>query len=95
MTEYIDKKKFQSFLERKSETECVGCGEIDCLACVEQWLGEICAADVVEVVRCRDCVHRRTDDCSMYIRCDCGAQHSWETANDFCSWGEGKEKSNG
>ena len=55
------------------------------------------AADVVEVVRCEDCIRRGTEGCAMYwgtedcaIRygCEYGEQHTWETDNDFCSWGE-------
>ena len=45
-------------------------------------------ADVVEVVRCRDCRWRGREDCAMFYRCDCGEQHTWETDNDFCSYGE-------
>lgn len=44
------------------------------------------AADVV--VRCENCIHRGTEDCAMYYGCECGEQGSWETDNDFCSWGE-------
>ena len=46
------------------------------------------AADVVEVVRCKDCKYRKTEDCAMYYECDCGEQHTWETDEDFCSYGE-------
>lgn len=44
-------------------------------------------ADVVEVVRCKDCILRNTDDCAMNYKCDCGSQYSWENDTDFCSWG--------
>ena len=44
--------------------------------------------DVVEVVRCKDCRRRGREDCAMFYRCNCGEQHTWETDNDFCSWGE-------
>lgn len=46
--------------------------------------------DVVEVVRCKDCKYRKTAECSMYVECDCGSQHTWECDNDFCSYGERK-----
>lgn len=46
-------------------------------------------ADVVEVVRCKDCRWRGREDCAMFYRCECGEQHTWETDNDFCSYGEG------
>ena len=45
-------------------------------------------ADVVEVVRCKDCRLRGREDCAMFYRCECGEQHTWETDNDFCSYGE-------
>ena len=49
---------------------------------------DIPAADVVEVVRCKDCRLRGREDCAMFYRCECGEQHTWETDNDFCSYGE-------
>lgn len=45
------------------------------------------AADVAEVVRCKDCVWRGREECAMFYCCDCGEQHTWETDNDFCSYG--------
>lgn len=47
------------------------------------------AADVVPVVRCKDCRLRGREECAMFYRCECGEQHTWETDNDFCSYGEG------
>lgn len=47
------------------------------------------AADVAPVVRCKDCRWRGREDCAMFYRCECGEQHTWETDNDFCSYGEG------
>lgn len=49
------------------------------------------AVDAVEVVRCKDCIYRGRENCSMYYDCDCGEQHTWETDNDFCSYGERKD----
>ena len=45
-------------------------------------------ADVAPVVRCKDCRWRGREDCAMFYRCDCGEQHTWETDDDFCSYGE-------
>ena len=57
-----------------------------------QWyvdkIKSIPAADVAPVVRCKDCRWRGSEDCAMFYRCDCGEQHTWETDNDFCSYGE-------
>ena len=49
---------------------------------------KIPAADVAPVVRCKDCRWRGREDCAMFYRCECGEQHTWETDNDFCSYGE-------
>ena len=48
----------------------------------------ICVNDRVEVVRCKECIYRGQEECAMFYRCDCGEQHTWETDNDFCSYGE-------
>lgn len=48
------------------------------------------SADVVEVVRCKGCKLRKTNDCAMYYECDCGGQFDWENDNDFCSYGQRK-----
>ena len=53
-------------------------------------LDTVPTADVQEIVRCKDCRWRGTEECSMYYRCNCGEQHTWETDNDFCSYGERK-----
>ena len=57
-----------------------------------QWyvdkIKSIPAADVAPVVRCKDCRWRGREDCAMFYRCNCGEQHTWETDNDFCSYGE-------
>lgn len=45
------------------------------------------AADVMPMVRCKDCRWRGSEECAMFFRCECG-QHTWETDNDFCSYGE-------
>ena len=47
------------------------------------------AADVAPIVRCKDCRWRGREECGMFYRCECGEQHTWETDNDFCSYGEG------
>lgn len=40
-----------------------------------------------EIVRCKDCVLKNSDNCAMSYNCNCGEQYSWETDNDYCSWG--------
>ena len=46
--------------------------------------------DVAPIVRCKDCRLRGREECAMFYRCECGEQHTWETDNDFCSYGERK-----
>ena len=47
--------------------------------------------DIAPIVRCKDCIWRGREECAMFYRCDCGEQHTWETDNEFCSYGERKE----
>ena len=61
------------------------------LTSLREVLEDTPTADVVEVVRCKDCRWRGTEECSMYYRCNCGEQHTWENNNDFCSYGVKKE----
>ena len=51
-------------------------------------IDEMPNADVIPVVRCKDCIYRGQEECAMFYRCDCGEQLNWETDNDFCSYGE-------
>lgn len=43
------------------------------------------------VVRCRECRHRYTMNCSMYYECSqCGGQWDWTTDDGFCDRGQRK-----
>ena len=58
---------------------------------VDFGVDKIPAADVVPVVRCRECRHRYTMNCSMYYECSqCGGQWDWTTDDGFCDRGERK-----
>ena len=47
--------------------------------------------DVVPVVRCCECHHRYTMNCSMYYECSqCGRQWDWTTDDGFCDRGQRK-----
>lgn len=65
-------------------------GFLDCVDEAKEAINNTPTADVVEVVKCKDCGLRKTNDCAMYYACDCGGQFSWENDNDFCSYGERK-----
>ena len=86
--EYITKDRAKQFVCRHCNKVCSEepCEPSDC-----DWMAFIDkepAADVAPVVRCKDCRWRGREDCAMFYRCDCGEQHTWETDNDFCSYGE-------
>lgn len=55
-------------------------------------IGEMPTVDAVEVVRCRDCRHRGTDDCIFHIKGEPADEELLRKLdNDFCSYGERKE----
>ena len=63
---------------------------------IQQAIDEQPTTDVVEVVRCKDCVNRRTTHCQMYWESDDHKeQYSWENDNDFCSAGCGATEQEG
>ena len=92
MTEYIEREALEIALNHRLNFLMAENGEYDhytsgfdeAVTRVENFP----AADVVPVVRCKDCRLRGREDCAMFYRCECGEQHTWETDNDFCSYGE-------
>ena len=61
------------------------------MKCVERAIKAIPTADVVEVVRCRDCVHfdRKTSTCNHF------GYYTYAPdvdEDDYCSYGERKEQ---
>ena len=52
------------------------------------------AADVVEVVRCKDCKHYKQNPWNKETDMLCQCYSDWHTTepNDFCSYGERKEE---
>lgn len=88
MKEYITKDRAKQFV-------CGHCNEVyseePCEPSDCDWMAFIDkepAADVAPVVRCKDCRWRGREGCAMFYRCDCGEQQTWETDNDYCSYGE-------
>ena len=72
-------------------TNCLLDGDNDTADCFRDCivlLDSIPAADVAPVVHCKDCHWRGSEECAMFYRCECGEQHTWETDDDFCSYGE-------
>lgn len=55
-------------------------------------ISEMPTVDAVEVVRCRDCKHRGTDDCIFHIKGEPADEELLRKLdNDFCSYGERKD----
>ena len=55
-------------------------------------IGTAPTVDAVEVVRCRDCKHRGTDNCIFHIKGEPADEELLlKLDNDFCSYGERKD----
>ena len=58
----------------------------------ENFINAAPTVDAVEVVRCRECKHRGTDDCIFHIKGEPADEELLlKLDNDFCSYGERKE----
>lgn len=86
MAEFIERDKFRNILEAKAEMAMGTPKQVfyNTIAMLDL----IPAADVVEVVRCKDCRLHET------IECFADDIHSVRD-NDFCSWGECGAKMDG
>ena len=80
---------------------CVDCAFLECFDCprnkAKQKLKEAARnkAEVIQVVRCRECKHRGTDDCIFHIKGEPADEELLRKLdNDFCSYGERKEGTN-
>lgn len=99
MKEYIERATVLNLLEKINPVDFGSMFDYEAHGAVQECLREISygvedisAADAAEVVRCKDCVWRGREECAMFYRCDCGEQHTWETDNDFCSYGARMDK---
>ena len=63
----------------------------DCGESYRPALSKLKTADVVEVVRCKDCKKRGQRDCIVNRKMACGDHETTTKANDFCSFGERKD----
>ena len=100
MKEYIEREAAIKAIENDC-SELVYYTKEDAIQCVKA----IPAADVVEVVRCRECKYwgdeageLQRSDGVLFARCKVhnyllDGRHTWwcPTENDFCSYGERKE----
>ena len=81
MKEYIERSTALDAVKRTSGDYAAAWAEI----------AHTPAADVVPVVRCRECRHRYTMNCSMYYECvRCGGQWDRTTDDGFCDRGRRK-----
>ena len=93
MTDYIKRTDAVKIAEKYGLANGSVLGRHTGLAdCIASEISGLPAADVAEVVRCKDCRWRGIEECAMFYRCECGEQHTWETDNDFCSYGERREE---
>ena len=67
---------------------CHACSSMRCGSeeeAIEAWNRRV---DTVEVVMCKDCIKRNTEECAMWYEDICDDyQYSWESDDDYCSWG--------
>ena len=81
----------------KIVTKAMEFGDYNKLIAVSNALYEAPAADVVEVVRCKDCKHyhrytdRHNNEPSHWGKCTDISMDFDSMENDFCSYGERKE----
>lgn len=103
MAEYIDKDIALNLISNRLEAQQRYSDYYDGVHCgLERALGiieDITAADVVPVVRCRECIHyreHRTNRYKQLIRkCLRMARHDMTyhvKSDDFCSYGQRKEE---
>ena len=95
MSRYIDadklKEKLDSFISMNETYTDYNCGYDDCLTAVQDTLADIPNADVVEVVRCKDCCMARPDIMIDGWYC-CDNNNMSHKPDHFCSYGERKDE---
>ena len=95
MARYYDIDKLKEMIEAKANTLIEG---KEAFLCVAKWLELLPPADVVEVVRCKDCIFGKADtEGSGSVQCS-NRDTPWHrynedfaiAQNDFCRHGERK-----
>ena len=87
MTKYVDREKVKEMFNRYFHN--LQGSEAQILVCdMKQAFLELPTADLVRIVRCKDCIHRDPED----KKCDCSFQAKGGIFpmgdDDFCSYGE-------
>jgi hypothetical protein len=94
MAEYIDKEKLLEELKLTFCKDCHQYKDIHCRSCyIDDVLLEIedmPTADVVPVVRCKDCEHYKTDSyyCQKTKQGYCELDNNVKQKQGYCSYGE-------
>ncbi len=89
MADYIKRQaaiKTAEVMRKRCDTECIE----DFYALIVESLSVLPSADVVEVVRCKDCKHRDPED----KKCDSGHDIIWQLPRRddwYCADGERKD----
>ena len=87
MAKYIDREALIDYLTRPTGqmATCDGCCDIDCVECIrDEVIKNLPIADVVEVVRCKDCVFWDNGRCEGIQN---GLIYDYTDPDDFCSYG--------
>ena len=90
MAEYIEREALLEKVRELSNTySYCGLASVHMIKAIE----DAPTADVVEVVRCKDCKHRYTPhNCALWYGYCNGSHYLIERGNDFyCSYGKRKE----
>ena len=98
MPRYIDADALTEILKRlvkddDNRRRCPSCWS-DAFEIAIDLIKEIPTADVVKVVRCKDCNLRDTEMCPM-MYWECGILLGYTEDIHFCSYGERKEQNDG
>ena len=92
MADYIKRTDAVKIAEKYGLTNGSVLGRHSGLAdCIASEISGLTAADVAEVVRCKDCIRRYdTDECPMCFLIE-GKYYEYTHENGFCDRGERKE----
>lgn len=90
MTEYINREEIMKFPIRRNncDNEHGDIRFINGIEVVMEYIEEIPSADVVEVVRCKDCMYKKNAKTNHKGFLICSASGMEITDDDFCSYGE-------
>jgi hypothetical protein len=88
MARFIDAEKAVEEARLSYCKDCNSYNGVRCSACAfddaMSYIEDSPTADVVEVVRCKDCIYHNVAPCPMRL------SFNWTNDNDFCSYGERK-----